>query len=298
MDLNNLAIFVSVVENGSLTKAAEKLRMPKSKVSRRLSQFERDQAAPLLIRSTRKIQLTEVGKLLFERSQPLIQELFALEEAVTGHQLKPKGRLSIKIPIDFFPNQFTNICAEFMEINPQVTLNIDHFIGDFSRESNGEGGLSDISFALHHRQLPDSDLNAKPLMSLSQSLYGASYKYAANYLLSHDLSAQNCILAPEETVWYFQNIREQHAARVTGRLKVPNQKMMIEACTAGLGIAKLTDVDVESLVRKGALTRLNTQTPVAAQTLTLLFRNRYLPLKARLFIDFFQSNIGRLSSRI
>jgi DNA-binding transcriptional LysR family regulator len=298
VDLNNLAIFVAVVENGSLTKAAEKLRMPKSKVSRRLSQFEKDQAAPLLIRSTRKIQLTEVGKLLFERSQPLMQELIALEDAVSGHQLMPKGRLSINIPTDFFPNQFTNICAEFMEMNPQVTLNIDHFFGSFSRENNVEFGLSDISFALHHGQLPDSDLNAKQMMSLSQSLYGAPHKYPTNYLFSHDLSAQNCILAPTETVWFFQNLREHNAVSVTGRFHVPNQKMMIEACIAGLGIAKLTDADVESLVRKGTLIRLNTKTPVAAQTLTVLFRNKYLPLKARLFIDFFQSNIGRLSSRI
>lgn len=298
MDLNNLAIFVSVVENGSLTKAAEKLRIPKSKVSRRLSQFEQDQSAPLLIRTTRNIQLTEVGKLLFERSQPLMQELAALEETVSGYQLQPKGRLSIKIPIDFFPNQFTNICAEFMELNPQVTVNIDHFIGDFARQHNADHGLSDISFALHHGQLSDSDLNAKPLMSLPQSLYGATYKYSADFLLSHDLSAQNCILAPEETVWYFQKSREHNAVGVTGRFNVPNQKMMIEACIAGLGIAKLTDVDVESLVRKGALIRLNTKAAVAAQTLTVLFRNKYLPLKARLFIDFFQSNIGRLSSRI
>jgi len=298
VDLNNLAIFVAVVEHGSLTKAAEYLRIPKSKISRHLSKFEKEQSAPLLIRSTRKIQLTEVGKLLFERSQPLLQDLASLEDDVSGQQMTAKGRLTIKIPIDFFPNQFTNICAEFMETNPKVFLHVDHYIGHRHSDSSSSGVTSDITFALHHGRLPDSDMNAKPLMSLAQSLYGATYKYSGDYLTSHELSELDCLLAPDENVWFFQNGQVQNAVRVAGCFKVPNQKMMIEACLSGLGIAKLTDVDVESQVRKGALVRLNTVTPIAAQTLTVLFRNKYLPLKARLFIDFFQSNIGRLSSRI
>lgn len=81
-------------------------------------------------------------------------------------------------------------------------------------------------------------------------------------------------------------------------MAVSNQKLVIEVSVAGLGIAKLVDVHVETQLRSGSLIKLLTPDPVEALSLTLLFRSQFLPSRARLFIDFFQSNVGRLSSRL
>ena len=294
MDLNNLHIFVCVVEQGSLTKAAEHLAMPKSKVSRRITQLEQQQATTLLIRSTRKLTLTEAGRDLFERSQVLINELNALQQCSSEQRHLATGTLRLQIPVDFFPAQFIDLCGEFLQQYPQVQLSIQHYSGSYPQHAE----TSDIAFVLHQGPMPDSEFNAKALMSLRQSLYGAGYKYKAEFLLEHELEQQPCLLATGETLWHFQHQGQLQSVRVTGRLQLPSQMMRIEACVAGQGIAKLTDTEVQDYVQRGVLRRLETPMSVEALTLSLLYRHQYLPRRARLFIDFFQSNIGRLSSRI
>ncbi|GJM13474.1 MAG: LysR family transcriptional regulator [Pseudohongiella sp.] len=294
MDLNSLAIFVAVVEAGSLTGAATRLGMPKSKVSRRLAQFEEQQKVRLLNRTTRSIRLTEPGNALYVQAQPLLGELEQLGDSIAKSQTVAQGRLSIQTPSDFFANQFADLCLGFLEEYPRVELTIEQFSGHIPQNIDD----SDISFVLHQGALPDSYHNAKSLMSLQQSLYGSPRRYARDELLREELSDQECLLEPGERAWLFANRGELNAVRVKGRMAVSSQNMLIEACVAGLGIAKLLDADVETQRRTGSLIKLLTPNPVEALSLTLLFRSQYLPLRARLFIDFFQSNIGRLSSRL
>lgn len=294
MDLNNLSIFVAVVDSGSLTKAAQALSIPKSKVSRRLAQLEQENNARLILRSTRKLELTELGRDLYERCQPLLSELDALQEDLTSHKLEAKGELRIKIPPDFFGYSFTVICTEFLSQYPDIKLSFDHN----HRESPRQSYEADIIFELHHGPLADSDLNAKQLMSLQQALYGASYIYSPDYLLEHDLKRENCILFSGEKTWHFIDQQRLQAVRVDGRLQLPSQSLIIDACISGQGIAKLNHSDAEVYVRSGVLTRLNTILPVEALSLTLLYRHKYLPLKARIFIDFFQKNIGNIISHV
>lgn len=294
MDLNSLAIFVAVVEAGSLTGAASRLNMPKSKVSRRLAQFEAQQEVRLLIRSTRSIRLTEQGKALYARAQPLLNELELLEDGIATSQSLAEGRLFIQTPCDFFPNQFADICLEFLDRYPKVDLTIGEFNGHIPQDIEA----SDIAFVLHQGVLPDSFHNAKPLMSMRQSLYGSPRRYARDHLLRGELVEQQCLLEPGEDAWLFTQGDQLKAVRVSGRMAVSNQAMLIEACVSGLGIAKLVDVDVETQLRSGSLIKLLTSNPVEALSLTLLFRSQFLPVRARLFIDFFQSQLGRLSSRL
>lgn len=294
MDLNNLSIFVAVVDAGSLTKAAQNLGIPKSKVSRRLAQLEQENNASLILRSTRKLELTELGRDLYERCQPLLVELEAAQQNIASHKQQPKGELRIRIPPDFFGYSFTVICTEFLRQYPHIKLSFDHNHSEPSQQAYE----ADIIFVLHHGPLADSDLNAKPLMSLQQALYGATYIYKPDHLLKHDLKRENCILNSGENTWHFINKRHLQAVRVDGRLQLPSQSLIIDACISGMGIAKLTQSDAEVHVRSGVLTRLNTALPVEALSLTLLFRYKYLPVKARIFIDFFQKNIGNIISHV
>lgn len=294
MDLNNLSIFVAVVDSGSLTKAALALSIPKSKVSRRLAQLEQENNARLILRSTRKLELTELGRALYERCQPLLTELDAAQYDISSRKLQAKGELRIKIPPDFFGYSFTVICTEFLAKYPEIRLSFDHNHNDPTQAAYD----ADIIFELHHGPLPDSDLNAKPLMSLQQALYGATYKYSPEHLLNHDLKDESCILYSGEKTWHFINQQHIQAVRVNGRLELPSQSLIIDACISGLGIAKLSQSDAAVHVRSGALIRLNTTLPVEALSLTLLYRYKYLPAKARIFIDFFQKNVGNIISHV
>jgi len=294
MDLNSLAIFISVVDTGSLTAAALRLDMPKSKVSRRLAQFEAQQEARLLNRTTRSLSLTEAGKALYAKAQPLLSELEQLEDNLAMSQSVAEGRLLIQTPNDFFQNQFADICLEFLQQFPKVELSVGQYIGQAPQNIDG----SDITFVLHHSELPDSYYNAKPLMSMQQSLYASPRYYTHEHLLHNDLAEQQCLIEPGENVWMFKQKGQLNGVRVKGRMLASNQKLLIEACVEGLGIAKLLDADVETQLRSGSLIKLLTPNPVEALSMTLLFRSQYLPQRARLFIDHFQSRLGRLSSRL
>jgi len=293
MDLNNLSVFIAVVEAGSLSGAALSLGLAKSNVSRRLSLLEAQQGAPLLVRTTRRQQLTEMGRRLYERCQPLLSDLATVQDSLAAEQAQPQGSLRIQIPADFFPHQLAALCAQFLSAYPAIELELEYAQTD---QVGVLGG--DIAFVLHQGPLPDSDLNARALMSLPQSIYGATHRYRRNQLLEQGLAAQDCLLVGGHTSWYFQGIECLEAVRVNGPLRVPGQQLLLDACLAGLGLAVLTDIDAEYELARGTLVRLDTPSPVEAQTLTLLYRRQYLPRRASVFIDFFQSNIGHLKSRL
>ena len=102
MNLNDIHIFVTVAKQHSLTKAAKVLSIPKSTLSRRLSELEHSFGRQLLIRSKKQIELSNDGQELFDRSADLIEQLNWVHEDVTNQLGQLKGRLSIQIPIDFF----------------------------------------------------------------------------------------------------------------------------------------------------------------------------------------------------
>ena len=101
MDLNELLVFAKVVQAGSFTAAARGLRMPKSTVSRKVSELEERVGAQLLQRTTRKLRLTDVGQAYYEHCARIVAEAEAAELAVTRMQAAPHGLLRVTAPLTF-----------------------------------------------------------------------------------------------------------------------------------------------------------------------------------------------------
>src|SRR5215470_12064045 len=93
MDLNEIAVFTQVVQAGSFTAAAKQLGMPKSTVSRKVSDLEARLNARLLQRTTRKLSLTDAGRAYFDHGVRIVNELDAAERAVGSLQDRPRGLL-------------------------------------------------------------------------------------------------------------------------------------------------------------------------------------------------------------
>ena len=101
VNLNRLITFVAVVEAGSLTAAAERLGLAKSMVSKHMQLLEAEIGVGLLVRSTRKLSLTEAGRVFYESSRQLLRSAEqAIEQARTGLD-SPQGTLRVASPIDY-----------------------------------------------------------------------------------------------------------------------------------------------------------------------------------------------------
>ncbi len=101
MDLNELLVFTRVVQAGSFTAAAGLLKMPKSSVSRKVSDLEERSGARLLQRTTRRLGVTDAGRIYFERVAPIVAEIEQAEQAVSELQTSPQGLLRVTVPLSF-----------------------------------------------------------------------------------------------------------------------------------------------------------------------------------------------------
>src|SRR5207245_11664266 len=122
MDLNEIAVFTQVVQAGSFTAAAKLLGMPKSTVSRKVSDLEERLNARLLQRTTRKLSLTDAGRTYFDYGLRIVNEIEAAESRVSSLQDKPRGLWRVTVG----PNSsfLSDIVADCIKRNPAVQLGV------------------------------------------------------------------------------------------------------------------------------------------------------------------------------
>ncbi len=122
--LRAMRYFVRVAETGSFTKAASTFSVPPSSLSRRIADLEESLGATLLKRSTRVVQLTEIGQLYFEQLQDILLQLEQCDESVRSYQAKPMGQLRISAMVGFGERILLPLMDEFRQLYPEVILDI------------------------------------------------------------------------------------------------------------------------------------------------------------------------------
>jgi DNA-binding transcriptional LysR family regulator len=286
--LDDLSMFVCLVETGSFTRAAKQLNIPKSKLSRHLVQLEQSIGSQLLIRTTRKQQLTESGQLLYQASKSHIEALRGVEEEIGSFINEPKGQLNILLPLEFFNQIISELLTDFAKRYPKIILNCSHYSGALP-----ESDLPyDLSFVLHESTLPASNWIAKTLLSFPQSIFAAADFVNTEVVEPNDLQKFPCILAEQQEQWLFRDGSNTRSVAVQGRATFTSPTMRLQAVKQNLGVAKLPDYSCQATCD---LQRLKlTKQPVALQ-LSVLYQSRDIPVKTRVFLDFFQSQLGRLS---
>src|SRR5713101_3535151 len=120
MDLNEIRVFVKVVQAGSFNQAAKQLRMPNSTVSAKVSALERRLGVTLLQRTTRKLHLTQDGEAYFRHSLQGLEEILKAEAEVRSSQREPQGILRVTAPIDMGNNCFVDLISRFRTKYPKV----------------------------------------------------------------------------------------------------------------------------------------------------------------------------------
>ncbi len=288
MDLNELLVFAKVVQAGSFTAAARGLRMPKSTVSRKVSELEERIGAQLLQRTTRKLRLTEVGRAYYEHCARIVAEAEEAELAVTRMQAAPHGLLRVTTPLTF--SFLGPLVAEFLKRYPEVQLEL--VCTDRTVDLVEEG----FDLAVRAGRLADSSLIARKLGSIERFVVAApSYLQARGAPRSpRDLEKHDCLLfgaGREGNVWTLHSGSRSVEVSIRPRLVVNEPDMLRAVTLAGSGIALLPNIHSAADLAVGLLHRLLPDWSSAGAPVNAVYPStRHHSPKVMAFVDFLREH--------
>ena len=283
-DLNEMAIFVHVVEAGSFTGAAKNLGLPKSTVSRKITQLEERLGVRLIQRTTRSLRLTDTGNAYYNHCARILSEIEEANIAVTQMQSTPTGTLRITAPVLFGSTVLSSLVAEYMDQHPQVS--IDLVLSDQKLDLVQDG----IDIAFRIGQLEDSSLIGRHLGDVRGMLCASP-----DYLRKHgspqtpeDLANHTLISAPEWTSWNMIGPNDEEVTfQAKPRLQVNDFASLYTLALSGVGIAPLPMLIAASAVRSQNLVPVLCDWPFETSPIHALYpSNRHLSAKVRSFVDF------------
>ena len=279
-----MTLLLAVVEAGSLSGAGRALGIPLATASRRISDLEAHLGARLLVRSNRRIGLTEAGEGYVAACRRILDDLAAAERAAAGEYARPMGELVITAPIVFGRLHLLPLVGEFLRLYPQITVRLTladrllHLAEDH------------VDLALRIGNLPDSSLRAVRLGAIRRVVC-ASPAYLAERgrpetpqdLAGHDILAFTGL---EGDRWGFVTGDQERLVHFAPRLTVNTAEAAIDAARAGLGLTRVLSYQIAEAERAGALVRVLEDHATPALPVHLVFSGQgALPLKLRAFLD-------------
>jgi len=250
MDLNLLAVFVKVVEAGSLTHAAHESAMSTSGVSRALARLEQELGIRLLQRTTRKLSLTSAGRDYFEKVRGALAELNEATLAATNMGDDPRGPVRVTVP-PAMTGILIPFLAEFLRRYPKITVELLSAQGIVDLVENG------IDLAMRIGRLRDSSLIARRVAHMTTGLYATRgyVRRNGNPAKPEDLGSHNCVLfraRDGKDSWRLRNHDRSVSVEVSGSIQVDEIPSLHQAIQAGIGIGRisfLTSARMKGIVR-------------------------------------------------
>ncbi|KRU22764.1 LysR family transcriptional regulator [Psychrobacter piscatorii] len=282
MRWEGISEFVCVAEYGSFTRAAKALGISTAQVSRQISALEERLKIKLLYRTTRKVSLTEEGRVFYEHCRSVLDGLNAAEQAVSNLQSKPQGRIKLTAPVTYGEQQLLPLINDFMMQYREIEVTA--FLSN-QQIDLVEGGYD---LAIRIGKLRDSTMMAKKL-SLRTNFVCATPAYLNQYGVPRtldDLSQHNCLLGTRD-YWHFVEDGTEKNLRVSGTIQCNSGYSLVDAALKGLGIVQLPDYYVQKHLASGALVSLLDDYREPKESIWALYpHNRQLSPKIRLLVDY------------
>ncbi|QBR00389.1 LysR family transcriptional regulator [Paraburkholderia pallida] len=251
MQFDDMRIFVNTVDAGSFTSAANRLRLSKQFVSRRVAALEADLGARLLVRNTRKLAVTDLGQEFYERARRILADVADTEQAMSARRSEPRGLLKVSAPMSFGMAHLSPLVAEFLRAHPDVHFDMD--LSDRNVDVIGEG----FDMALRIGRLADSTLIAQKLIDVRMiPCCSPGYRRRHRALQTPDELAHHACLPYGQqgrAAWEFMIDGVRTPFEVHGPLRANNGEVLRDAAVAGLGICYLPDFIVAGSVDAGLL---------------------------------------------
>ncbi|TRW49933.1 LysR family transcriptional regulator [Aliidiomarina halalkaliphila] len=281
--------FVAVAEHGSFTEAAQHLHISIAQVSRNIAELESRLGLKLLYRSTRKVSLTEEGKLYLAHCRHLVESLDQANQALSSLKQTPRGLLKITAPVYFGENKLAPYLTQFLSRYPEVELDL-HLTN--AKLDLIQGGY-DIAIRLG--TLESSSLIARRLGSRNQHVVASPA-----YLQAHgtpeniaDLQTHQCLQGSLEH-WRLQcPERGLVQFRPQGRIHCNSGPFLLQAALSGMGLVQLPDYYVDDALSTGKLIAVLPNYQLPNEGIWAVYpENRHLSAKVRHLVDFLKVQLS------
>jgi DNA-binding transcriptional LysR family regulator len=289
-DFSDTVAFVKVVQEGSFTAAARVLKVPKTRVSRKVQELEQRLQAQLLNRTTRSLKLTEAGAAYFQYTHAVVKDLEEAENAVAELQDHPRGWLRITAPFWLGTRVLAPMLSEFRRFYPEVRpqLLLGNEVVDLMAKD------IDVALRLWVGPLPDSSLAARRLGELPMGIYAAPAYLERAGVPRHpsELASHDCLLVQyyferQAIEWPLSRNGEQFNAPLRPVAVAGDPEALHSFLLAGDGLLMTNHLRVAADVAAGRLVRVLDEwhgpTPVLHAVRP---SGRVQPPKVRAFLDF------------
>ncbi|MTJ83626.1 MAG: LysR family transcriptional regulator [Telmatospirillum sp.] len=285
--LAKMSAFTKVVETGSFTAAAQILRLSPTMISKHVRELEDQLGVKLLNRTTRSVNVTEVGGLFYERCAPLLAELGDLESMASCLHATPRGTIRLAAPLAYGAAQIAPAMADFLRLYPE--LKVDLILTDRTVNLIEEG----FDVAIHTGGLPDSSYRTRQLASFD-TVVCASPAYLAAHgtpASPEDLARHDCL--PLDNFEFGRQMTftgpdgKSQTVPLAGRLRTNSLQAQREGAVHGMGVIVHPRYLAEEDLAAGRLVRIlaDYQTP-SVPVRVLYLPGPHLSAKIRAIVDF------------
>ena len=292
LEPNDLLLFARVVDEGSFSRAAQRLEVPVSTISRRITILETRLGERLLMRTTRKLRMSELGHAVLDHARHVVQGVDAAAALADHRQMKPSGRLRVSVPPDLA--LFGPFLAEFVWAYPAITLEVDVSMRlvDIIAEN--------FDVALRYGELrDDATLAARRILEVPGGLY-ASPSYLERHGTPNEpeaLREHHALYAQSGTgepiAWVLQRGKLRWEGLPPSRVLVNSPEFLVRMAIDGAGIAFSQERTAEPYVKAGELVRVLPEWRFPPMRLSAVFPGRKLmPARTRVFIDALSAKFG------
>ena len=293
--LDGIAAFAHVVDSGSFSAAAHRLKISKSAVSAHVQRLEERLGTRLLNRTTRRLSVTEAGAAYYRHCARILAEAEAAEQAATALQREPRGTLRIAAPDSFGWMHVAPAIPSFLKRYPELAVDIALSAKHVSLVDEG------LDLAIRIGVLEHPPLIVRKLAPSRLVLCAAPA-----YLEAHgtprapdELARHNCLCTarlPWGDEWRLAGRRGEVRVAVGGSFRSNSAEMLRAAALDGIGIAVLPTWAVGEPLRAGALRRVLAAWELPASTIYAVYPgNRLMSMKVRAFVDHLARRFGRAS---
>lgn len=286
MMLDNLELFLQIVEKGGLAAAGREVGLSPASVSERLVALERHYRAKLLNRTTRAISLTDEGKLLVEGARRLLAEANELEARIKLGAEKISGPVRLSAPEDLGRHAIVPVVDRFLALHPDVSVDIN--LTDGYVDLVGQG----LDFVVRHGVLADSTLKARPLGTNRRLICASPHYLAKRGVPEHpdDLAGHDCIVMRFgqnlDREWNFVVSGKPYRVMVRGQRIANDGGLVRQWCLDGHGVALKSIRDVEHDLTEGRLVEVLGDFSSGATALQLVYAPGLVqPRRVRLLMD-------------
>lgn len=294
LEPNDLLLFARVVEEGSFSRAAERLKVPKSTLSRRMTALESQLGERLLLRTTRKLTVTDFGNSLLSHAQQVATEVEAALALTQHRQAAPSGRLRVSMPADLATDVLGQLLADFTLQYPAISLELD--LSPRRVDLVGEN----FDVAIRMGELADeATLVARRLAVFSVGLYASPA-----YLRKHGVPSEPEALMEHEALhlltrsgdpapWSLSRAAMHWEGTPPARATANSPGLLVRLARSGAGITALPDHFAQPYILSGELVQVLGDWTLPTVTAWAVFAGRRLmPARTRVFLDALQAEFS------